>query len=215
MAFSLKDSFLLSFLSCVLSALPGLVPAGSAAALGHSRPGAVPQSHSQLHPRLHYCCGSLWHYKWVMLWCLIIWSTACEQNYFQKFCIKMINSRNVPPPSPPPLLFFLFRQKTICEPFVCDVGRLGEHLDTGIPTFISFLFCLKVVLSLAFPFVSSLQTWIPSSKPPSGLMMFGQRGEVMSSSCWWETKLTWQTRGNRGELVALLPWPGITGNWLT
>ena len=42
-----------------LSALPGLVPAGSAAALGHSRPGAVPQSHSQLHPRLHHCCGSL------------------------------------------------------------------------------------------------------------------------------------------------------------
>uniref|UniRef100_A0A7M4EPC9 RAB41, member RAS onco family n=1 Tax=Crocodylus porosus TaxID=8502 RepID=A0A7M4EPC9_CROPO len=31
----------------------------SAAALGHSRAGAVPQPHSQLHPRLHHCCGSL------------------------------------------------------------------------------------------------------------------------------------------------------------
>uniref|UniRef100_A0A8C4W7T5 RAB41, member RAS onco family n=2 Tax=Testudinoidea TaxID=8486 RepID=A0A8C4W7T5_9SAUR len=31
----------------------------SATALGHSRPGAVPQPHSQLHPRLHHCCGSL------------------------------------------------------------------------------------------------------------------------------------------------------------
>lgn len=50
---------LFSLLLSLLSALPGLVPAGSAAALGHSRPGAVPQSHSQLHPRLHHCCGSL------------------------------------------------------------------------------------------------------------------------------------------------------------
>uniref|UniRef100_A0A8C8DH99 RAB6A, member RAS oncogene family n=1 Tax=Oryzias sinensis TaxID=183150 RepID=A0A8C8DH99_9TELE len=35
-----------------------------------------------------------------------------------------------------------------------------------------------------------------SSKPQNGLMTLEQREEVMSSSCWWETKLTWLTKGN-------------------
>lgn len=126
--------------------------------------------------------------------CLVVWNPACEQNCSLEFCVKMINSRNVPLP----LRVFVFGQKTICGSFVCDVGRLVEHLDAGIPRFVGFLSRFKVVLSLTFPFASSLQTWIPSSRPPSGLMMFGQRGEATSSSCWWGTKLIWQTRGNRG-----------------
>uniref|UniRef100_A0A8C7FF24 RAB6A, member RAS onco family n=1 Tax=Oncorhynchus kisutch TaxID=8019 RepID=A0A8C7FF24_ONCKI len=34
-----------------------------------------------------------------------------------------------------------------------------------------------------------------SSKPQNGLMMSERREEVMSSSCWWETRLTLQTKG--------------------
>lgn len=40
-------------------------PSGSAPAMGHCRAGALPQPHSQLHPRLHYCCGGIWHHQWV------------------------------------------------------------------------------------------------------------------------------------------------------
>ncbi len=40
-------------------------PSGSAPAVGHCRAGALPQPHSQLHPRLYYCCGGLWHHQWV------------------------------------------------------------------------------------------------------------------------------------------------------
>lgn len=165
MAFSLKDSFLLSFLSYVLSALPGLVPAGSAAALGHSRPGAVPQSHSQLHPRLHYCCGSLWHYKWVMLWCLIIWSTACEQNYFQKFCIKLINSRNVPPP-PTPAVFSVQAENNLWA--ICmwcgETWRAPGYRHTHIHKF-SFLFKSSFILSVPICiFLTDLNSFQQTSK---------------------------------------------------
>lgn len=73
--------------------------------------------------------------------------------------------------------------------------------------------CHKGVFSSALLFHSSLQTWILSSKPPSGSMTSGQSEAVMSSSCWWGTKPTWQTRGNGGPW-ALLPCPeppGTTG----
>ena len=40
-----------------------------------------------------------------------------------------------------------------------------------------------------------LQISTPSSRPLSGLMMSGQRGAAMWSSCWWATRQTWPTRG--------------------
>lgn len=48
---------------------------------------------------------------------------------------------------------------------------------------------------MPFP-VFLFQMSTPSSKPQSGLMMSEQREEVMSSSCWWETRQILQTKGN-------------------
>lgn len=99
--------------------------------------------------------------------------------------------------------------ETIYGLFISGVGRFGEA-----PEYRHSILPLWKVLSSALVFASSLQTWILSSKPLSGLMTFGQREEAMSSSCWWGTKLTWQTRGNGGELAALLPWLVKARNWL-
>lgn len=43
---------------------------------------------------------------------------------------------------------------------------------------------------------SLFQMSTPSSKPQNGSMMWERREEVMSSSCWWETRRTLQTKGN-------------------
>lgn len=50
-------------------------------------------------------------------------------------------------------------------------------------------------LTLNSPSLLLYQTSTLSSKPQNGLMMSEQREEVMSSSCWWETRLTLQTKG--------------------
>ena len=58
--------FSLSISSLSLSSsLPPPPSVGPAPALGHGWTGAFPQSHSQLHPRLHHRCGGLWHHQWV------------------------------------------------------------------------------------------------------------------------------------------------------
>lgn len=53
----------------------------------------------------------------------------------------------------------------------------------------------------------SNQTSTPSSKPQNGSTMSGRRGEVTSSSCWWATRRTWQTKGRRAGSALRSPRP--------
>lgn len=50
--------------------------------------------------------------------------------------------------------------------------------------------------------LSLCQTLTLSSKPQNGLMTLEQREEVMSSSCWWETRRTLLTKGNFLHLLS-------------
>uniref|UniRef100_A0A3B3BE43 RAB6A, member RAS oncogene family n=1 Tax=Oryzias melastigma TaxID=30732 RepID=A0A3B3BE43_ORYME len=54
----------------------------------------------------------------------------------------------------------------------------------------------QVILEILLPLLSctTSQTLTLSSKPQNGLMTLEQREEVMSSSCWWETRRTLLTK---------------------